>query len=374
MNSKRKIGNRLGSSLVEIAIALPTIGILTVGMCSAVLLSVRAVPQEGSIMTASVEAARLFEQFERDARCATQVSISESREFQFTVPDRTGDGTPDIIRYWWSGTAGSSIYRQINNGDAETVLQQAETFRLQYNITDLTTNKVVQNTSTSDPLLLASFESWPGVTPAVNELSVASKDWIGTTFELPNTVPRNYSRLRFTRAEVFARRGVPTGSVRAGVYRINSLLDPQMSFPLGSTTIITPSALPTTWEWIQTTLSNDAVSTDGTRTFSLVFSSDGAVPPMQIRYLTSESAPNEVHPTARWTTDSGNSWKPGTGDYYKNDMMFRIYGVYETVQVALVQETKQHLTSVQIELRSASNQSVNIDSTVALLNQPAVVP
>lgn len=374
MISNRNNGLRLGASLIEIAIALPTIGILTVGMCSAVLLSVRAVPQEGSMITASVEAARLIEQFERDVRCATQVVRSDIHEFQFIVPDRTGDGTPETIRYWWSGKAGSPIYRQINKSDAESVLQQAESFHLHYGIADRTTSEVEQTVITSDPMQLASFESWPGVTPTVNVFSVASQDWIGTTFRLPDTVPRNYSRLRFTQADVYGRRGVAGGSVSVGVYRINSLLDPRLNFRLGSTTTVTSSLLPTAWGWIQTTLSNDIVSTDGSRTFALVFSSDSGVSPMRIRYLSSESAPKEVHPTARWTDDRGSSWEPSTDEYYKNDLMFRIYGVYEIVQVAAVQKKKQHFSSVQIELRSASNQSVNIDSTVGLLNQPAVMP
>ncbi|MBL8856729.1 MAG: hypothetical protein JNK57_22380, partial [Planctomycetaceae bacterium] len=70
MNLRRVRQLRRGYSFVEIAVSLPTIGILTVGMCSAVLLSVRAIPQDGSVITASVETARAMEQFERDLRCA----------------------------------------------------------------------------------------------------------------------------------------------------------------------------------------------------------------------------------------------------------------------------------------------------------------
>jgi hypothetical protein len=371
MNGPRTRHFRRGYSLIEMAIALPTIGILTVGMCGAVALTVRAIPQEGSMITASVEVSRAMEQFERDVRCATEVSKSNATEFEFRVPDRTGDNLPETIRYWWSGRSGSPLNRQINNGSDEVVLEQIDSLSLRYQTVSRTIEKIEFRTFTSEPLILASFESWPSVTPTTNEFFVNAENWIGTTFQLSDAVPRDYSRLQFTQAEVYARRGVPVGSIRIGVYRFDANLAPRLQARFGSLTTVDPFFLPTDWDWIRTTLDNDVVATDGSRTFALVFSGTANVSPLGIRYLTSDLAPTGTHPSARWTEDEGGAWEPSSSaDFHKNDMMFRIYGVYETVEVAKVPETKQHLQAVQVQLRSATNQYVNVDTMITTLNQP----
>lgn len=370
---KRARHLRFGFSLIEIAVALPTIGILTVGMCSAVVLSVRAIPQGGSVITASVETARAMEQLERDLRCATEVSKRDSRDILFSVPDRTGDGQSESIRYWWSGVDKSAVYRQINNGPSEVVVEQTSNFSLAYDIQPRVTNRLVEQVVTSNELLLASFESWPGVTGSINEFAVGTNDWIGTTFELSGSVPRNYSKLRFTRASVFGRRATGSGTASVGVYRVNSDREPRLVHRFGSLTSVARNTLPWLWGWADTTLATDVEVIDGSRTFFLVFSATAAPSTLRAVYLSSNSAPNDLHPTARWTDDSGGDWDPGSGDLHKNNLMFRVYGTFETVQVSSVPETKQRIQAVQVQLRSATNKSINIDTSIRLLNEPEAV-
>lgn len=369
-NQRRHL--RFGYSLIEIAVALPTIGILTVGMCSAVLLSVRAIPQGGSVITASVETARAMEQLERDLRCATEVSKRDSRDILFSVPDRTGDGQPESIRYWWSGVDKSAVFRQINNGPSEMVVEQTSNFSLTYDIQPREINRVVKNVVTSNEQLLALFESWPGVTGSTNEFTVGTNEWIGTTFELSSSVPRNYSKLRFTRASLYGRRASGSVAANVGVYRVNADREPRLVHRFGSLTPVASNLLPVLSDWADTTLANDVEVTDGSRTFSLVFS---ATAPSTLRavYRTSDSAPDNLHPTARWTSDSGDKWEPSSGNLRKNDLMFRVYGTFETVQVSSVPEIKQRILAVRVQLRSATNKSINIDTNIRLLNEPEAV-
>lgn len=370
MRTSRNWQSRCGQTLVEIAISVPIVGLLSVGMCSAVFLTVKAIPQDGSVITASVETSRALEQLERDLRCALTVTKSDSKEIIFTVPDRTADDQPETIRYWWTGVVGSPFFRQVNNGSNETVVAQTQFLQLDYNIQPRVTNRLVETTTTSQPTLLASFESWPSISPTINLLNIDSNDWIGTTFELSSTVPKNYSSLRFTSVEVYGQRVSTSGQIRVNVYRIDSSRKPRTLFPIGSVTSVSPSVLPTSFNWASMTLENDVIATDGSRTFSVVFSASISTSPASLRYLTSNSAPNNVHPTARWTDDASLSWKPGDADLHKNDLMFRIYGVYETVQVNVVPETKQHIQAVRVQLRSNTNKSINIDTTIGLLNLP----
>ncbi|MDP1563037.1 MAG: hypothetical protein Q8M16_16790 [Pirellulaceae bacterium] len=370
MIPKQARHRRFGYSLIEIAVALPTIGILTVGMCSAVLLSVRAIPQGGSVITASVETARAMEQLERDLRCATQISKRESRDIVFSVPDRTGNGQSESIRYWWSGVDKSAVYRQINNGPSEIVVEQTSNFSLAYDIQPRVTNRVVEQVVTSNELLLASFEGWPGVTASTNEFTVGANDWIGSTFQLSDSVPRNYSKLRFTRASVYGRRDTGSGMANVGVYRVTVGREPRLVHRFGSLRLVASNLLPVLSGWADTTLANDVVVTDGSRTFYLMFSATAATSTLRASYYSSNSAPVNVHPTCRWTTDSGTSWLPGSSDLHKNDLLFRIYGTFETVQVSSVPETKQHIQAVQVQLQSATNKSINIDTSIRLLNEP----
>jgi hypothetical protein len=360
--------------LAEIAISLPTIGVLTVGMCSAVLLTVRAIPQRGSMLTAAVEATQVMEQLERDLRCATHVDQRESNNIQFSVPDRNGDGQPETIRYWWSGSAGTPILRQFNGGASDVVLEQAEEFLLSYNIQPRTTFRVEETTTTSAEILLASFESWPGVLPEIKEYPINSVSWIGTTFQLPESVPRNYSKLRFTRASCSGRRVSGNATARVGVYRVTADRVPRVQYRLGDLTTVASETVPWIPFWFTTNLSDNVIATDGSRTFALIYSSTGSSSTLRTTYFSSESAPNNLHPTARWTGDGGGTWEPNSGDLPKNDLLFRIFGVYETIDVTKVPETTPHVQSVGVRLRSATSKSYQVDTALTLLNQPEVGP
>ncbi len=360
--------SRFGYSLVELAVSLPTVAVLSIGMGSAVLMTARAIPQEGSTITAATETARAMERLERDLRSATEITARSATFVQCVVPDRTGDGQPDVIRYWWDGTAGQSLYRRVNNGHSETILSQVQQFSLAFQSTERITNVVTSQTTKHPTMLLASFDRWPGISSASETFSVDNQKWAASTFELPNSVPRNISKLQFTQVDVVASRGAILGGVNMGVYRITATGMPR-TICVGSESPVDIKLLLSTYNWLEVPLAKDVFVTDGERRFAIVVRGALNSSTIQVRYQKSNDAPVRLFPTMRWSNDSKGNWKPSS-DFHKQALEFRVYGYYETTSVTEVAEIKRHFQSVQVGLQSASNQSVLLDTTIGFLNQP----
>jgi hypothetical protein len=64
--------------------------------------------------------------------CASSIVTRSATQISLVVPDRTGDGAADTVRYSWSGTVGAPLQRQINGGTAETLLETVQAFGLTY--------------------------------------------------------------------------------------------------------------------------------------------------------------------------------------------------------------------------------------------------
>lgn len=359
-----------GYSLVELAITLPTVAILTLGMSAAVLVSVRSIPQPGSLITANTEATRVLERLERDLRCATEILTQNDREIRFRVPDRDNDGQPETIRYWWSGVSGTSVFRQVNAHAAEVLLGQAANFELEYQTADVSRQKVQRQVVTSPEVLLSSDESWGFIVSTVQTMNINRNSWAAPVFTLASHIPLDCSRLRFTRAVVTCRRS-SVGTISVGLYRVADGLIPHLPVPVGSPVSFNTNQLPpSTWQSRSIPLSSDAWVDDGCRRFALLISSTAANTPLQLRYKSSTLAPTNDRTTLRWTSNQGTSWQPNSSTWHRQDLFFDIYGHFERTIVSQVTETTENVRSIRVILNSATNQGVRIDASIGLLNQP----
>lgn len=358
-----------GYSLVELAITLPTVAILTLGMSAAVLVSVRSIPQPGSLITANTEATRVLERLERDLRCAVEILRQEDREIRFRVPDRNGDGQPETIRYWWSGVSGTPVFRQVNAHAAEILLGQTANFELEYQTEDVSRQQVQREVVTSQEVLLSSDEAW-GVLSTLQTMNINRNSWAAPVFTLASQIPLDCSRLRFTRAVVTCRRN-SVGTISVGLYRVADGLIPRLPIPVGSRVSFNTNQLPpNTWQSRSIPLSSDAWVDDGCRRFALLISSTAANTPLQLRLKSSIFAPRNDRSTLRWTSNQGTSWQPDSSNWHQRDLFFEIYGHYERTIVSQVTETTENVRSIRVILNSATNQGVRIDASIGLLNQP----
>jgi len=363
------VNRRRGYSLVELAITLPTVAILTLGMSAAVLVSVRSIPQPGSLITANTEATRVLERLERDLRCATEILTRTPHEIRFRVPDRTGNGQPETIHYWWSGVAGAPVFRQVNAHAVETLLGRAANFQLIYGVEAVAELRTQSNVVTSPEVLLSSDESWGSVVSTARNIDINRNSWAASVFSLTPQIPLDCSRVRFTRA-VFTCRRDSVGLFDVGLYRVEDGMLPRLSVPIGSPLVVNSSQFANTWQQVSLQLANDVWVNDGCRRFALVISSDTSNTPLQLRYKESASAPTTDRSTLRWSSDQGATWQPDASTWHRSDLLFEVYGHFERTIVSQVTETTEHVRSIRVILNSATNQGVRIDASIGLLNQP----
>lgn len=355
---------------MELAITLPTVALLTLGMSAAVLVSVRSIPQPGSLITANTEATRVLERLERDLRCAIEILTQEDREIRFRVPDRNGDAQPETIRYWWSGVSGTSVFREVNAHAAEVLLGQTANFELEYQTEDVSRQQVQSEVVISPEVLLSSDESWGSVVSTESAMNINRNSWAAPVFTLASHIPLDCSRLRFTRAVVTCRRS-SVGTISVGLYRVADGLIPRLLVPVGSPVSFNTNQLPpNNWQSCSIPLSNDAWVDDGCRRFALLISSTAAKTPLQLRYKFSTLAPTNDRSTLRWTSNQGSSWGPHSHLWHQEDLHFAIYGHYECTIVSQVPQTTECVRSIRVILNSATNQAVRIDVSIGLLNQP----
>ena len=87
-----------------------------------------------------------------DLKHAISFSEHTANAVTFTVPDRTGDGISETIRYAWSGTTGDPLTFEYNGSSAVTLADNVENFDLTY-LTRLTTAPIPPPPDGKDQLL-----------------------------------------------------------------------------------------------------------------------------------------------------------------------------------------------------------------------------
>src|SRR5262249_55248128 len=124
---------RGGFTLIEMVLSLAIIAILLLGMQSAILLAARATPDSSnSPLSSAIVAGRAVDRLSADLTFANSVTSAGTTSITFTVPDRTGDNSPETITYSWSGVSGDPLLRKINSGTASTVATNVTEFQLAY--------------------------------------------------------------------------------------------------------------------------------------------------------------------------------------------------------------------------------------------------
>lgn len=124
---------RRAFTLVELSVSVLVLGILAVGMTSAILLSTHALPGKKTPQTRSMEGAAILQQIAADLAFATTIPQRTANTLTFIVHDRGhGPAGSESIHYTWSGTAGSPLTRQYNGNPASIVADDVHLFQLTY--------------------------------------------------------------------------------------------------------------------------------------------------------------------------------------------------------------------------------------------------
>lgn len=127
---------RRGFSLIEMAVALSVTSILLVAVGSAMVLASRAVPDGTGATAAVIEAGDVLTRLSTELQHSQHLVERTSQVITFTVADRTGNGSPERIRYAWSGEPGDPLTRQVNDETPAVVAAEVAAWSLAYHQAD----------------------------------------------------------------------------------------------------------------------------------------------------------------------------------------------------------------------------------------------
>lgn len=123
---------RRAFTLVELLIASAIMAILMIGMASSIRFVAEAADEGKNTASKMKDATGVLDLIMEDLGDALTFTERGPNAVACTVPDRNGDGTPESIRYAWSGIAGDSLTVEYNGAAAETIAEDVHAFSLAY--------------------------------------------------------------------------------------------------------------------------------------------------------------------------------------------------------------------------------------------------
>lgn len=131
MRNKTHANHRRALTLLELAVSLVSSMTLIGGLAASIYLSSQALPSNENASKQKSKAAAVLRDLMADVSVAISFTERTSRAITFRVPDRSGDGSPDVIRYAWSGTAGDPLTYQYNSGTVVNIATGVQAFNLE---------------------------------------------------------------------------------------------------------------------------------------------------------------------------------------------------------------------------------------------------
>lgn len=302
---------RRGFSLAEAVVAMGVLSIILLGMGGAITLSVSALDQGHDANAGTVQAAEAADRLLADLGEATKISAPDVSTIELEVPDRDGDGSPEVITYTWAdgGSAGAPLSRSLN-GDAPQVLIS----RVRRLDVGLVPRRTPVTTSAESRLI--GFDTSVGATIGSRAIVAAG----GAAQYAKPALPDNAATWSITRVRIrLSRDSTITGTLRVSVVLSNNWA------PTGavlSTVTVSEASLPATAGWVDLPLAAGPLAADqgvfllledaaGSGSGTVEYGSGGSAMPYNTYFATS----------------AGGSW---TAPQDSSDMRFEIYGTVST--------------------------------------------
>ncbi len=373
---------RRAVTLLELTVSTAVAVVLIGGLASAVVIASRAIPDDQSPSSVTIDGYYATEQIAGELLCAQSFTERSATTVEFTVSNRDKpcdcdtnptchpDCAPETIRYDWSGIPGDALTRQYNGGSIVEVVKDVHEFDLTYGIKTKSETSIEEDTTWSDEIELAYFDGWPGVTPTPEPRGVNSAYWLSQYFEI--APQEGAEELDITLAEVRVRRGsTPPASVIVGIHRSkgDGSFEPDAT-PIGTPFTIPGTDLETSFKQIPATFSNVRISDISRTDYCLMIQGGDSVATWADVYY-AKSAPDNGT-VLRWTEDGGASWDPRSNEFNKRDLRFSVWGRYATTGQLEITVDRYFVTSTRIALRVGPNPSTRVETSVQVLNTPEV--
>lgn len=342
-----------GFTLMELIVSLMAALVLVAGMGSSIYLAASAANPQVGPFQARNSAATVLKELDRDLPYAKAVSKSEQshRILEFQVPDRNGDGTPELIRYEWSGTPGDPLERILNSGSRQRLLDNVQHFGLDYH-----SRTVVDIFEEESPLQQWVNQSSSSFFEGTYQLS--SNGGIGTDF-LP-ALPASATAWSVTDVSVRCQRnGNTNGVIRAQITTADHWRRPAN---VVDEVILFETQLPSSLNWYSFSFPNARAMIPGERACLLFQFHSGSQNVMTLRTNNLSLLSSDT-----WlltTSNGGASWD----HHFERDLMVRINGTYTTPY-----EVETHFSIlVSAELQVGDEPHSRMRTSVRTRNEPEV--
>jgi len=353
----RNLQVRPGFSLLEMAVAMAVTSVILLGIGSAMLLAGRAMPDAHGPALESVAGADAVEPIIAELQYAVAVNQRSARMIEFTVADRNGDQTPEVIRYKWSGVAGDPLTRRYNGGAAVQVLANIRDFGLSYDLQMISTE--IPQGNESAETLLSSYSSLQDY----HDYSIKGSEWYSEYFR--PVLPANAVSWKVTRVRFYAK----TSWGANGRDRV------QLQTP-------TAGGLPSGNVLEERTLASSSLSWLGYLLQEMTYTQVSGLSPQQglclvLQWASGDDeackllgqAPNVTAPhiTLRKSTDNAVSWSLRSGE----SLFFWVYGTVTTTGTPQIQNT-YYLNAVRVRLRAGTDNQATVQTSARIVNRPEV--
>ncbi len=345
---------RGGLTLVELLVSSAATAILLGAMASAVVLASRALPQNSGAPGGVVDAGDFAERVSSELLHAVYITERTASAVTFTVADRNGDGSPERIRYAWSGKPGDPVTRQYNNGAAVTILPSVYQFALGYDTKSVAEQYPGPPVESSE----VEFSHHLGLT-GLKDVSVDKNHWIGQYLQpRAGVLPVGVLSWRLTRVLVRAKRNDTTPNLtQVQIRTANADMTPTTTVLEEQT--LDEGSLTDAWQSKEIAFSGVSGLSPGTGV-CLVLKYDGAGTSAKIQY-----DDDSLDPGLLWTGSAGSPWTY----YAAKSMQYYAYGK-ASIPGPTQSLTRQYVTDVRITLQVGADADARLDTAIRALNAP----
>jgi prepilin-type N-terminal cleavage/methylation domain-containing protein len=350
--SRARGGVRPGFTLVEVTVSLMVMSVLVGALASAIIVALHALPRPNDRAAAVSRGATVAGRIAAELQEARHFAERDPHAVTFTVADRDGDGSPERIRYAWSGTPGDPLQREYGGGAAVTLVEDVHVFDLDF------------TTTTAD-------EAYPGVEPSTDEMlltiadagdasfRIESGSWGGQFIDPAAFLPPEAVAWTLTKVAIRARKGGAADGDTSVQIRPATDAGTPSDHVLASKTI-PESALTAAYQWYEIVFDDREVvplTPDAAICLVLAWEPTSAGRSAVVEYLFSGSADRLE------SQDDGSSWT-------RSDTSSLRYALWGTYSVAGSSQTvtRRFGAGVDLSLQISPDSNARIDTAAHLLN------
>jgi hypothetical protein len=296
---------------MEVVVSTAMVAVILGCSTSVLVVALRGIDGGASNSLLARQANEALDQITSDLQVAVGVIERTNTSMAVTVPDRTGDGQNETIRYAWSGVAGAPLTRSINGGPADSLADNVTYFNID---TLLSTYGPIE----SQEMVLCSFDSSAG--GSTKDYNVDGSHPCALYFK-PH-LPTNCVSWRVTRIKFRAcQSGSNDGTLVVRVRQADANKAPT-SLSLEAQTVL-EATLPASYGWVEVQFMN-VLGLSPTAGYCCEFDDTGAGVAGNIQYQEGGTFGTD----ASWltSTNGGTGWTLET----TKQLRYFVYGTVST--------------------------------------------